>query len=146
MVRAVGFWRRAEADESDLPHPSQLVEPGWAGDDLARVANYLRSGRTYVPYRGYSFCRFACGVEDASMGSRDLGDGVWLWPEGLAHYVECHSVRLPDEFIEAMRSHGWQVPAEEALPGKLERFKAPRDLSFWVEWARGFQKKQGRGR
>lgn len=34
------------------------------------------------------------------------------WPEGLAHYVECHSVRLPDEFIETMRSHSWHVPAK----------------------------------
>jgi hypothetical protein len=35
-----------------------------------------------------------------------------VWPEGLAHYVEVHSVRLPDEFIDHMRSQGWRVPVE----------------------------------
>jgi hypothetical protein len=80
------------------------------------------------------------------MGACDVGDGVWLWPQGLAHYVERHSVCLPEELVETMRSHGWQVPAEETLPSKLERFQEQGDLSFWVEWARDYQKKCGRGR
>jgi hypothetical protein len=143
MLRAVGFWRQSEDEESDLPHPSALVRPGWAGGDLARVVSYLRSGRTYTRWRGHSFCRFACGVAHASMGSRDLGDGVWLWPEGLAHYVESHSVCLPDELVQTMRSHGWQAPAEEALPPEEERVEqgAAADLTFWVGWARGLRKR-----
>jgi hypothetical protein len=59
---------------------------------------------------GYSFCRFVCGIADWDMGSADFCDGDWLWPEGLAHYVEKHSVRLPDEFIECMRLRSWQPP------------------------------------
>src|SRR5262245_48523055 len=59
---------------------------------------------------GFSCCRFDCGIPDNEMGSCDLYDGKWLWPEGLAHYVERHSVRLPDEFIQTMRSHSWPVP------------------------------------
>jgi hypothetical protein len=34
MLRAVGFWRQSETEESEPPHPADLVEPGWAGDDL----------------------------------------------------------------------------------------------------------------
>jgi hypothetical protein len=60
---------------------------------------------------GYPFCRFRCGIPGNALGVEDLYDGEWFWPEGLTHYVECHSVRLPDEFIQTMRTHSWQVPA-----------------------------------
>jgi hypothetical protein len=32
-------------------------------------------------------------------GAAELSDGRFLWPEGLAHYVECHGVRPPHEFV-----------------------------------------------
>ena len=35
-----------------------------------------------------------------------MSDGVWQWPEGLVHYVECHSLRLPDEFVATMEGTG----------------------------------------
>lgn len=50
---------------------------------------------------GYSPCRL-CGL--ASNGNLDLTDGTYIWPEGLAHYVLEHSVRLPDEFIHHVRA------------------------------------------
>jgi hypothetical protein len=34
------------------------------------------------------------------MGSHDLTDGVFVWPEGYAHYIEKHDVKPPREFIE----------------------------------------------
>lgn len=57
---------------------------------------------------GTSFCRFVCGTPDWEMGDSSLHDGEWEWPDGLAHYVERHSVRLPDEFINTMRSRDWR--------------------------------------
>jgi len=38
--------------------------------------------------------------EHVEMGSSDLTDGVYVWPEGLVHYVEKHNVRLPTEFVK----------------------------------------------
>ncbi|WP_419702732.1 hypothetical protein [Promicromonospora sp. NFX87] len=46
-------------------------------------------------YRGMSSCRF-CGE---LVGHREQTDGTYLWPEGLAHYVAEHDVRLPAEFV-----------------------------------------------
>ena len=60
-----------------------------------------------------------------------------LWPEGLAHYVEVHAVRLPDEFIDHMRSRGWRVPAEP-IARWADRAVADRpgvDFSFWIAWS-----------
>ena len=59
------------------------------------VADYLTRGRTLVRYRGLSPCRF-CGRHN---GSKELTDGTYCWPEGLAHYLSAHAVRLPDDFV-----------------------------------------------
>lgn len=53
----------------------------------------------FVAAAGTSFCR-VCGQAN---GSAELTDGVrFVWPEGLAHYVEAHNVRLPAEVTAAM--------------------------------------------
>jgi len=44
---------------------------------------------------GLSPCRI-CGRNN---GSLEYTDGTYLWPQGLAHYVDEHEVRLPDEFV-----------------------------------------------
>ena len=45
---------------------------------------------------GYSLCRI-CGVTN---GNLELTDGLFVWLEGLGHYVHEHAVRLPAEFEE----------------------------------------------
>lgn len=44
---------------------------------------------------GYSRCRIC----NAQNGNLELTDDVFIWPEGLAHYVRDHAVRLPVEFV-----------------------------------------------
>ena len=34
-----------------------------------------------------------------TMGTTCLSDGRFIWPRGLAHYVDKHFVRLPEEFV-----------------------------------------------
>ena len=29
----------------------------------------------------------------------EFTDGVYIWPEGLAHYLDAHAVRLPQQFV-----------------------------------------------
>lgn len=57
-----------------------------------RVVQYLRDAPEVARYRGYSTCRI-CGI---SNGCAEQSDGVYRWPEGLAHYVEAHNVWLAD--------------------------------------------------
>lgn len=99
--------------------------------------NYLCSGHRFASRMGYSFCRFACDAPPALMGDSDLTDGEWVWPEGLAHYVDAHSVLLPDEFVEGMRRNGWVVPAS-ATDTRSDPISAERnfDFTFWVGWSR----------
>ena len=59
------------------------------------------------------------------MGSRDLTDGIWVWPEGLAHYVDIHSVGLPEEFTK----HALSVP-DATMPEESQ----PYDDGYWIRW------------
>jgi hypothetical protein len=34
----------------------------------------------------------------------ELTDRVFLWPEGLVHYVTAHNVRLPNGFVDHVRA------------------------------------------
>lgn len=72
-------------------------------------------------------------------GSRCLTDNVWVWPEGLSHYVEEHSVRLPREFIDSMLERRFEVPALEAVLHVQvdDRY----DFSFWLAWSESIEKR-----
>jgi hypothetical protein len=73
-----------------------MVDETYPRSDQIRVLNYLEHGMRAEQYRGYSWCRI-CGFEDN--GSAEFTDGTYIWPTGLAHYVDKHSVRLPAEFL-----------------------------------------------
>ena len=140
-LNAVGFWRLDNGIFSQCPEPPSLVREGWHSADLKLIVDYLKSGhdasRTVGPngevlstrYCGFSTCRFRCN-EGRVNGTLDFTDGIWLWPEGLAHYIERHSVILPEEFVGTMRSNDWKVP-----PEKLSSMRRKRDYTFWLGWS-----------
>ena len=106
-----GYWPKGQPDrpEYHLPDPTTLVDPDCEKDNRDKIIAYLKSGKECAAYKGFSWCRFKCGISDTQMGTTDLTDGKWAWPEGLYHYVERHDVKLPDEFIEHMKSKNWVV-------------------------------------
>jgi hypothetical protein len=129
-MRGIGYWRNEHEEEfRECPLPQNLVDRSWQAGELTRVIAYLASGRVYEVYRGYSHCRFRCGIESRLMGSCDLTDGSWVWPQGLAHYVETHAVALPDEFVTHCAENDWVVPAWKRSPTAL-------DLAYWVSWSK----------
>jgi hypothetical protein len=127
-LQVLGHWFLDEAP-SALPRPQALVAP-WDPDALAAVVRHLRAGFVLVRFPEASHCRFHCGEE--AMGHADLTDGTYVWPEGLVHYVERHSVRLPDPFVAHALAHPQGVPAF-ALPKPAFGLY---DLGPWQRWAR----------
>lgn len=116
----VGFWRRYKTDEEyihrgnpdsilaklgeeelgndikdGLPWPQDYVDEEQNENLLGLTADYLEKGNPCEYYMGNSKCRLC----NSRNGSADFTDGVYVWPEGLSHYVRDHKVRLPDEFI-----------------------------------------------
>ena len=60
------------------------------------------------------------------MGSWDLTDGTWVWPQGLSHYVEVHGVVLPEEFVSHVLSG--PVPMKPDPPHTY-------DFDYWTSWS-----------
>jgi hypothetical protein len=151
VVRRVGYWVndreedrersqvgrsiKAPSPQVDFPHPAAIIAALGARPPDMRVVHYLRNGIHADLWMGCSYCRLRCGVPDSEMGSFDLTDGLWLWPEGLAHYVEAHGLPLPEEFIATMKTNAWQPPVElsDTGDGKL-------DSQFWLEWGVRYSK------
>ena len=95
VLRLIGYWDGPAVPEG-LPDVCDFVVADAEITVQRSVAAYLRSGTVFVAAAGVSDCRL-CG---AANGSTEQTDGEhFVWPEGLAHYVEQHGVRLPDEVV-----------------------------------------------
>jgi hypothetical protein len=78
----IGYWRSETHPE--WPDPADLVDPQWDAQERHMVTMYLASGTIARTYMGFSPCRL-CGRQN---GSLEYTDGEFIWPEGLAHYLE----------------------------------------------------------
>ena len=102
-LKPVGYWW--SGDEPDLPHPKDFVLRTMERAECRRIISYLMTNRyasEIQAWMGAAWCRFGCRVD---LGSYCYTDGIWRWPEGLAHYVMQHRV-VPDksEFLEHILS------------------------------------------
>ncbi|WP_251044132.1 hypothetical protein [Arthrobacter sp. ISL-48] len=110
----IGYWDGPQTGRS-WPSPEQFVDASWDTEERDFVAYYLQMGLITRSYMGFSRCRF-CGKEN---GNLELSDGHFVWPDGLAHYVVEHAVRLPDRFVR----HAF---------AKIDGLEsAARDLEWW---------------
>lgn len=89
----------------------------WSEDEREDVTDYLRHGQVTRASMGYSPCRM-CDKRDN--GCLELTDGTYVWPEGLAHCIAEHGVRLPQEFVQHV------VRSQEALEA------AEVDETWWL--------------
>jgi len=89
----IGLWWSER--EPYWPRPQSFVDPNWDEQERQTVLAYLESGTINRAYMGFSPCRF-CG---ANNGALEFTDGVYAWPEGLAHYIQEHALRLPAEVV-----------------------------------------------
>lgn len=120
-LRGIGYWH--SVDQPDYPDPGKFVDEQWSSEERNRILDYLTSG-SEMPYAaaGVSWCRFRCGVH--GLGALEYTDGIHLWPEGLAHYIEKHNVRLPQRTAESMLSSQYIV----SVPSSFDI-----DWTWWKE-------------
>ena len=109
-MKSVGFWKTYSSD--DRPDPHTLVDAEWDPEERRKVIEYLKSGQFKTAWMGYSWCRF-CRCNN---GDSDLTDGVWVWPEGFAHYLEEHGVKPPEDFLEHVRTNEYKISTHISVP------------------------------
>jgi hypothetical protein len=104
----IGYW--GDGTPGDYPDPRALID--YDVDSLERetVVDYLARGIAARPYLGVASCRI-CGMP---LGSLELSDGTYLWPEGLAHYVGEHRVRLPTAFVDHVNARVTELEEAQA--------------------------------
>jgi hypothetical protein len=114
----VGYWRSPE--EPDLPDPGEFVDASWDAEERRKVIEYLDDAyQTPMFSFGPSWCRMGCAGVPKDIGTQELTDGVWLFPEGLVHYVRHHAVRPPEAFLKHLRSRDFRhADLPTAEPGR----------------------------
>ncbi len=134
VLKGIGYWCQEPGRDSGeaLPDPTRLPPHSWDVELKRTVMTYLRSCHDLGAFCGYSWCRFRCGVSDSEMGATHYTDGVYLWPEGLVHYVGQHDVPLPEAFIQNAEANRWQ-PSGTAPRRSFGTFCDNRE---WIEWVR----------
>jgi hypothetical protein len=107
------------SEKTSVGYPlSAWVDPAWRPDDLPRLLSYLASAPVYT----YTFVTdvkcAVCGIEfDGSSIMR--WDGTWLWGDEDRHFVETHSVRLPDRMVEHIRQREYTCPPADECDQEL---------------------------
>lgn len=129
----IGYWHNWK--ETHWPDPARFVDPSWDLETRETVINYLDSGKRLFVSMGTSWCRFRCHQHGHAfgLGSATLTDGVYLWPDGLSHYLDAHDVRLPDEFVEHALRHSKQP---DLLEASLQSLAEESDLDEEHDWWR----------
>ena len=97
----IGYWRSGGyLPDGGWPDVGEFVDEDWDDDERVEVGLYLRNGLVARGWMGFSLCRLC---DNATNGNLDLTDGAYISPEGFAHYVLDHHVRLSLEFAEHVR-------------------------------------------
>lgn len=133
-MKLIGYWIGSLKDDPYLP--PQAFVGGMEATEKELVTEYLDRGKVYIRYRGYSWCRFNCGADDLEMGSSLLTDGEWVWPQGLSHYVGCHDVRLPEDFINHVRQNQTNDFCTLDVDALLKRPETIESDAEWINWCR----------
>jgi hypothetical protein len=134
-VRFLARQHEAEARSGQLflPDPNRIIEALGLCSYDQRVLSYLDGGIEVAAYLGFSTCR-CCAIADDEMGSRDLTDGTWVWPDGLSHYLRVHRLPLPDPFLRTMNQNSHAVPILQQRKRK-GAWPPDYDFTFWHAWA-----------
>lgn len=112
-LRKLGFYCELKHGDPNGPSLKNAVRSSvtYHKDD---VVNYLRYAPVLIASPGV-----VCDVLDSTCpiicAPNIHTDGLWVWPEDLAYYVNKYNVELPDEFLDYIQSGARRPPTEDEL-------------------------------
>ena len=92
----IGVWKNYKNPQ--YPSANYFIDFSWDANIKRQVIWYLKRIQPYVVSPGRDECVIDFNCQYTSLGM--CMDERYNWPLNLVHYVECHGVRLPDEFVE----------------------------------------------
>jgi hypothetical protein len=134
-LKMIGYWNDEFGSFPEFITPSVIRNMANYGPFREDVIFYLRSGKISRRCMGFAENRLPGIVPSERLGSQDLTDGEWIWPEGLDAYVEFAGIRLPAEFIESMKRNHFRVPDVQ----EAESSRYSMNSVFWEEWCSSIQ-------
>ena len=111
--KLVGFYRELAHGFPSAPSLREVIADLPLQNE-AEIVAYLRNGAVLSLTMGPE--QDVLSPEPKLISpSHVLTDGLWIWPLDLAYYVEHYHARLPEEFIDRMRSLHWAPPTGNDL-------------------------------
>ena len=111
QYKLFGIWRGSVKDPAVFPEFTDVIDSDWRPTDRTKIIGYLKIApvavTSFMPHIRCEICQY-----DLGDSGQWQSDGVWLWPSGLAHFVEKHAVRLPDQMVDHIRKHSYAPPPE----------------------------------
>ncbi len=107
-LKRVRFYKELKHGRPDGESLKAVLLPN-AGDDDARIVQYLKAGKTMMLAPGPVRDVLANGI----IGTLAiLTDGTYAWPSDFAHYIERHHARPPADLVEHARARGFAIPED----------------------------------
>jgi hypothetical protein len=112
-LKRVGFFKElGHGDEQGQSLKASIADT--PQEHEAEILYYLEHGILFIATPGIVF--------DVLANSRKiigaphiLTDGIWAWPKDLVYYVKKYHCRLPEDFVEHMKSRNWEPPTKEEV-------------------------------
>ena len=118
----IGYWQ--SYTQPFLPSPGNSVKNYYNTQQIYDYTKILNSSKMVAGNQmGFSWCRFRCG--EINMGNKEFTNGIYIWPEGLVHYVNDHNIILPNEFLMSISSEFVNINLE---------FGYEIDYTFWINY------------
>lgn len=112
MSKLADFYWKPGSQGDAAGKPSLFDAMRGAGPkDEDRIAAYLASGDEFFSAMGAERDAVTDDMWIPGASGSLMTDGVWAWPDSLAHYVRRHHVALPPDFLAHIRANDYTVPA-----------------------------------
>jgi hypothetical protein len=102
MIKFLGNFRELQPVDDDGDSLSE-ARGAMSVDDAEQIAAYLGAGAS-IATTGMLVDDVLDPTNTGIAAEEVVTDGTWVWPGALAYYVGRYRVRLPDEFVAAVKA------------------------------------------
>lgn len=108
-----GFWSAVERYTGKSFDVSEYVDKTWFPPDKDKLIEYLKKSPYMIASSNQLEKCSDCNEKINTLLFRS--DGLFCWPDNLAHDVEKHSFRIPNRFVAHIRERNYLPPPADEV-------------------------------